>query len=209
MTQPLPWEWRPEYGLRTVIFPYLLAVPIWLLKQAGMDYDGHVLVTTHQLVHCVWLVIADLCFMRLSRRLVGKEATSIAMILYLFNHTFTQQMHRLFSSSYEAILAMISLYHFDHLSGSFDKHMFAVIALQSFSFVIRNTSPIPWVLILLAKAYEKGFWNVIQCYIIGFFVIFLPMVVFSFAADSKFYGGDSWTIVPMNFIRVNVFEGLS
>ena len=45
--QPLPWEWRPEYGLRTVIFPYVLAAPLWLLKQAGLDFNGHVLVLTH------------------------------------------------------------------------------------------------------------------------------------------------------------------
>lgn len=66
-------------------------------------------------------------------------------------------MHRLFSSSYEAMLGTISLYFFMKLKTKFDFNMMMVIALQSVSFVIRNTSPIAWVVLLLLKAYEKGF----------------------------------------------------
>ena len=63
-------------------------------------------------------------------------------------------MHRLFSSSYEAVLGTISLYYFMQIKPKFDKNLIIVITLQSISFVIRNTSPIAWVFILLFKAYE-------------------------------------------------------
>jgi hypothetical protein len=28
----LPWEWSPEYRLRSTIYPSYLAVPLWILK---------------------------------------------------------------------------------------------------------------------------------------------------------------------------------
>ena len=34
----LPWEWRPEYRLRSTLYPTLLAAPLYLLKKIGMDY---------------------------------------------------------------------------------------------------------------------------------------------------------------------------
>ena len=92
------------------------------------------------------------------------------MSLYLFNHTFGQQMHRLFTCSYEAILGVISLNYFMDMTTAFDKNLIIVVILQSISFVIRNTSPIGWVVILIYKAcYTRGmspnvtseFWKMI------------------------------------------------
>ena len=79
--------------------------------------------------------------------------------------------------------------------------------LQTFSFIIRNTSPIGWVPILLIKAFELGFLDIIKLYVIGFFTTFLPLVIASVLLDSWYY--NSWTFVPWNFVRINVFEGLS
>ncbi len=139
------------------------------------------------MIHCIFLLINDYFFYKLGRISVGDKATEIGMILYIFNHTFSQQMHRLFSSSYEAMLGTISLYFFMQLKAKFDFNMIMVIALQSFSFVIRNTSPIAWVVLLLLKAYELGFIKMMKYYIIGFFIIFLPIFLSSIAADSWFY----------------------
>lgn len=90
---------------------------------------------------------------------------------------------------------------------SFDKNLVIVISLQSLSFVIRNTSPIGWVPILLCKAWELGFAKVIRNYLIGFVIIFMPIFGITTCLDSYYYG--TLTIVPWNFIKVNVFLGLS
>jgi len=47
----------------------------------------------------------------------------------------------------------------------------------------------------------------IKNYIYGFVLIFTPMVGLATAIDSWYYG--ALTIVPWNFIKVNVFDGLS
>ena len=59
----------------------------------------------------------------------------------------------------------------------------------------------------MIKAYELDFFHLMKLYIVGFFVIFLPIFATSVALDSWYYG--SLTIVPWNFIKINVFEGLS
>ena len=61
--------------------------------------------------------------------------------------------------------------------------------------------------ILIAKAFELGFLATISNYFKGFFVIFIPIVSLATALDSWYYG--KLTIVPWNFVKVNVFDGLS
>ena len=74
------------------------------------------------------------------------------------------------------------------------------------SFVVRNTSPIGWIPILLLKVWEYG-PKVLVNYILGAILIFIPIILTSTYLDSLFYG--QLTIVPWNFIKVNVFQGLS
>ena len=57
------------------------------------------------------------------------------------------------------------------------------------------------------KAGEIDFATVFMNYIIGAMVIFLPIFGISVAADTYYY--DEMTAVPWNFIKVNVFDGLS
>ena len=64
-----------------------------------------------------------------------------------------------------------------------------------------------WIFILLFKAYEIDFQKCTWNYIKGFFVVFLPVFGTSVALDSYFYG--EFTLVPYNFIKVNVLDGLS
>ena len=57
------------------------------------------------------------------------------------------------------------------------------------------------------KAGKIGFAEVMVNYLIGAMIIFLPIFGISVAADSYYYG--KMTNVPWNFIKVNVFDGLS
>lgn len=206
MNQLLPWEWRPEYRLRTIIFPLFLAIPIRFLKLIGLDSSSSAIEIASTLMHCGLLLLTDEFFKKLGNELIGQEATSYAAVFYLFNHTFVQQMHRSFSCSFEAMLAIVSLYFFSKMTSKFDRNVVVVIFLQSLSFIIRNTSPIPWVPVLLIKAHQYG-KGVIQNYFLGFVCIFLPLFAFAVFADSYFYG--ELTIVPWNFIKINLIDGQS
>ena len=97
-----------------------------------------------------------------------------------------------------------------------DFNLIILCILQSISFVIRNTSPLAWVVLLLLKAWELRWHDkskkspenqymllMIVQYIKVFFLIFLPIFTIATALDSIFYG--KLTCVPWNFIKVNVF----
>ena len=60
---------------------------------------------------------------------------------------------------------------------------------------------------MLLKAYQLGLFNMLKNYILGFIFIFAPIFGLSVALDSWFYG--ELAIVPYNFIKVNVLDGLS
>ena len=110
--QPLPWEWRPEHALRTVIFPAFIAMPLYVVKLLHIDYN-FVVVYLPYVYHCVFILLMDKYFHKLCHKTIGQGiGSTIALSLYLFNHTFCQQMHRLFTCSYETILGTISLYYF-------------------------------------------------------------------------------------------------
>lgn len=116
-------------------------------------------------------------------------------------------MHRLFSSSYETMLGVISFYYFNRIKSKFGKELILVVVLQSLSFVLRNTSPIAWSVLLTVKAVELGFFKMYFIYLIYFFIIFLPIFAASIYFDSIFYG--KLTVVPWNFIKFNILDGLS
>ena len=169
------------------------------------------------LVHCFYLIIMDCYFVKLGQKTVGKKATSIALIPYICGSLFNQQLHRLWSSSYETMLGTISLYYYINLKPEMDFNLMMLCILQSISFVIRNTSPIAWVVLLLLKAWELRWHNkdkkspdnqymflMILQYLKVFLVIFLPIFIIATGLDSMFYG--KLTCVPWNFIKINVFE---
>jgi len=156
----------------------------------------------------MWILVSDWYFSSLCKEHIGSGVgRQIAMVLFLFNFTYMQQIHRLYSCSYESMLGIVSLYYFSKLTTQFDKNLAIVIGLQTLSFILRNTSPIGWVPILVCKAFELGLFEMICNYLKGFVVIFMPMFILATAIDSYYYG--ALTIVPWNFIKVNVFQGLS
>ena len=109
-------------------FPGFLAIPLYLGRLLRIDTHEFVMYGPY-LIHSLFLMIGDYFFLKLCLKTIGEEATGNAMTLYLFNHTFGQQMHRLFSTSYEAILALVSLNYFVEMTDKFDKNLIMVILL--------------------------------------------------------------------------------
>ena len=35
----LPWEWQDQYRIRNVLYPGFLAIPLYILKTLGLDYN--------------------------------------------------------------------------------------------------------------------------------------------------------------------------
>jgi GPI mannosyltransferase 3 len=75
--------------------------------------------------------------------------------------------------------------------------------------MMRNTSPIGWIPLLFIKVFKHGaFIPFLICAI----TVALPIVVGSTYLDSWFYSQGrefEWTFTGLNFLRINVVEGLS
>jgi hypothetical protein len=71
--------------------------------------------------------------------------------------------------------------------------------------MIRSTSPIGWPPLILIKIVKDRSWFP---FLYAFFLVFIP-VVFSTVAIDSYYYGEFPVITSMNFMRVNVSEGLS
>lgn len=77
-------------------------------------------------------------------------------------------------------------------------------ALISLSFMMRNTSPVGWIPLLILKiVQDKSF----MAFLISGFVVALPIMGFCVALDSIYFG--ELTITSLNFLKMNLYEGLS
>lgn len=82
--------------------------------------------------------------------------------------------------------------------------------LVSIQFMMRNTSPIGWIPLLFIKVFRDGAF---LPFLMSAIIVALPIVLGGTYLDSWFYsrgqGEFSWTFTGWNFVKINVFEGLS
>ena len=77
-------------------------------------------------------------------------------------------------------------------------------ALITLSFMMRNTSPVGWVPLLLYKIFYEG---CLFSYLISGFTVALPIIGLCIACDSLYFG--QLTVTPINFLQANILEGFS
>ena len=66
----LPWEWQQEFRLRNVIYPYYLAIPLWLARVAGLDTPLIVRLAPY-VAHSVIAVAADYYMYKVTKKILG------------------------------------------------------------------------------------------------------------------------------------------
>jgi hypothetical protein len=71
--------------------------------------------------------------------------------------------------------------------------------------MIRSTSPIGWPFLILLKIVKDRSW---LPFLYAFTLVFIPVVFLAVGVDSYYYGYFP-VITSLNFMRVNVSEGLS
>lgn len=77
-------------------------------------------------------------------------------------------------------------------------------ALISLSFMMRNTSPVGWIPLLLLKIFQD---NSFIAFVIAGIIVALPIIGLCIFLDSLYFG--ELTITSLNFLRANLYEGLS
>jgi hypothetical protein len=139
------------------------------------------------LAHCFLLCISDFYLWNIGKKTVGAPATRIAFIFYLTNRTANELMTRCFTNSVETIFYIIAFYYFLDVKNKFNKNTVIMTALISLSFVMRNTSPVGWIPLLISKIVYDGSFKSFA--LAGIFVS-IPIIALGIALDSLYYGAD-------------------
>jgi phosphatidylinositol glycan class B len=200
----LPWEWSDAYKLRSVLYPVYLAIPFWFLKITGLDYY-HSVILAPKIAHIILTIVCDSYLWKIGKLIVGKDATRVAMFVLFFSRLYNDLMIRTFTNSIETIFQIIAFYYFLKVTNKFDKNIALLTALLTVSFMIRNTSPIGWPPLILIKVIKD---RSLIPFIIAFVTVFIPVVFVSILIDSSYYN-EFPVITSLNFMRVNLSEGLS
>lgn len=205
----LPWELHNDYRLRNTIYPLFLAVPMYFLKITGLDTNMAIRLCPY-LVHMLLVLLGDHYLWRVGRETVGKQATQCAFVFYLTNRVQNALIIRCFTNAIEEIISIIAFYFYSRVGSSLTANTAIFTALVSVQFMMRNTSPIGWIPLLFIKVFRDGaFVPFLICAV----TIALPIVVGATLLDSLFYSQGQpnfeWTFTGLNFLRINLVEGLS
>jgi hypothetical protein len=146
----LPWEWRPQYRIRNVLYPYYLSVPLFTAKILGID-SREVVIKAPYLAHSILVIVGDYFMFKLAKKICGTQTARVVFLLYLSNAFFNSYLIRCFGNSVETFLNLIALYYYLDITKKYDRSLQYCAFALSLAFGIRNTALIGWIPLLLFK----------------------------------------------------------
>lgn len=187
-----------------------------------MDYQYLVMISPY-VAHFPLMVLSDYFLWHVGKRTVGKQSTRIAFILMLTNVFMVEFEIRCFTNTLEKICTVIAYHFYMKQKDRFSRDTVIFTMLLTIGFMMRNTSPVGWVPLLVFKIVHEG--SFIPFLISGIFIA-LPLMFLCIYLDSIYYQGANtsstgtsllgspdkefeWTVTSWNFVKVNVIQGLS
>lgn len=138
------------------------------------------------LAHFPLMVLCDHYLWKIGKKTVGKDATRIAFILMLTNCFVVEYDIRCFTNTLEKICTVIAFNFYLKQRNQFNLNTIIFTSLLTIGFMMRNTSPVGWIPLLLVKIINDGAF--IPFLIAGIFV-FLPLTFACVYLDSIYYMG--------------------
>ena len=176
------------------------------------------------IAHFPLMMLSDYFLWKIGKKTVGKEATRLAFIMILTNTFMVEYEIRCFTNTLEKICTVIAFYFYLLQKNEFNKNTVIFTMLLTIGFMMRNTSPVGWIPLLIVKIIDDGAF--LPFLTSGIFVA-IPLIIAIVYIDSVYYMGANtsssgtsldvrqhdkqfeWTVTGYNFLKVNVLEGLS
>ena len=197
----LPWEWSPHYRMRSTVYAYFLGFFLWVIKHLGIDFFIVVKLYPY-LVQMLLVLVSDHYLWRIGKKTIGIPGTRIAFVFYLASRLYNEIIIRTFSNSIESIFQIIAFYYYLDVGSKLNRSVLIMTAFLTVSFVIRNTSPIGWVPLLLLKLRHS-----FLPFLLSGVLVFFPVIGLCTLLDSAYYG--ELTFTSYNFVKHNLGDGLS
>ncbi|TPX62035.1 hypothetical protein SpCBS45565_g07106 [Spizellomyces sp. 'palustris'] len=203
----LTWEWT--HKIRGFAHPLIFTFIYKTLAVLGMD-DTELLIVAPRLVQAGFAAVGDIYTYLLAYKLFGHGAAKWALICSILSwYTFFCGI-RTFSNSMESVLTVAALYYWPWASeGNFNnihrKHFRVSLAVASLACIVRPTNAIIWLYLGVNLVWKNTrMWKKIALDALTLVVLALQASVL---IDYIFY--KEWTVVPYNFIRQNLVEGIA
>ena len=113
---------------------------------------------------------------------------------------------RTLTNTIEQMFTCVAFYFYLDQKDKITLNTVILTALITVSFMIRNTSPVGWLILLAYKVLREG--SFIPFLICGL-IVALPLIVLLIWVDTVFYGADEWVLTSYNFLEMNILHGLS
>ncbi|GAA97117.1 glycosyltransferase family 22 protein [Mixia osmundae IAM 14324] len=200
------WEWQAS-ALRSPLLPLIYTLPYGLLRLLRLDHVNLLLVGLPKVLNGLIALAADYGTYELSLRLLGPRRADAALLCSLvsfFNASVT--IRSLSNSAETAVTALaLSLWPWQALAGSTDAEgLDLALALAAVACIMRPAATLFWLALglhLFWRSSTKLYVAVVAS------AIATVSVVACVAIDSLFY--QHLVFTPLNFVRLNVSEGLS
>jgi len=209
----LPWEWRYPYRIRNALYPIYLSWPLRILKYFRIDFQPLVLASPY-IAHFPLLIASDLSLWKIGKKVVGKPATRIAFIMMLTNHWMVELMCRCFTNTCEMVCTVCAFVFYMRQKDKFTGSTAAFTSILVAGFVMRSTTPVGWIPLLLLKMIKD---NALIPFLIAGIAVAVPLIGICIFIDSSYYQQAGQTqdgkfeiiLSSYNFLKLNVLEGLS
>ncbi|KAI7821568.1 Alg9-like mannosyltransferase family-domain-containing protein [Gamsiella multidivaricata] len=217
----LTWEW--DVGLRSALHPALFAGLYKALYMLGID-DGSLFIYAPRLLQSVFAAVADFYAYRFAYRLFENQVTANwTLFLSVISWWNFFCSTRTLANSMEAALTIVALYYWPFTSVSPSTtsatsnrpvwlgSLRISLAIAFLTCIFRPTAAIMWLFLgasLLIEYVKAGDIYSTMSTLANVAVIGGSAVLGSAILDSALIYPE-WTLTPLNFLRVNVLEGIS
>ena len=151
-------------------------------------------------------ILNDHFIWKVGKKTVGIDGTRIGVLLIVMNHFQIEYITRCFGNSLEQILSVIAFYYYLKQKDRFTMDTVILTATITVAFIGRNTSIVGWIPLLAIKVLREGS---LPPFLLSALTVAIPCMAFMVYVDTLYYDSDDWTVTSVNFLKVNILEGLS
>jgi hypothetical protein len=145
------------YTLRSVLYPFYLSIPLHILKALGLDYNCLVM-NSMLFMNALVITLGDYYLYHLSKKFAGRQAAMISLVYILFNYRMNHIFLKTLTNGVEAVFCMMGFYYYTSIKAKFDKNMALMTFAITLSFLIRSSSLIGWIPLILLQIVRSWDW---------------------------------------------------
>lgn len=194
------WEWL--IGIRSWLHPLLFAAPLALLKLTGLD-SQYAVILAPKIIQALLTTVCEYFLIKRWRSELG-DCLAV-LVIFSWHSLYTCSRTLINTVEYCITCAALSLYPKKHKGKTFDGHEVRYVPIVCLGFMMRPTLALVWAPISAIHCFNALRYGKIR-EVLKVVAMCVLIITSCIIIDSFFY--QNFTIVPLNFFMVNVYNNL-